>query len=452
MKPLAPMTLALGLTLVAGGATALAAPGAGANATDPVRSAAGCDPAKQICKGPFIECPTSYSVMLDASDSIKAAGKVQTVRDATTQFLSGLQGTAARAGLGQFGTVAQQLTPTVEVTAGSMSNTGVLGKGVQAYFNPQPPLPSGMLAGTIYAYKGGPWRQEADWYTPAKTSKGWTNWDAGLGAMRKKPVPDVAVFVTDGEPTSFNLNQRGDPYYTTPRNAVLSPGMENIGINTAKDQAEDPTMSRAVQQADLLKAAGAHVVAIGIGTAFTDPENEARLRAIGGPDIVTPQTIKNVSDIDDIDGAVVSDYSDAAQFIRTYAEIPCGPVTFLRVAADDGDTIPTNSSAGTSTLVTGTSTPGEIKAVATECVLNGQELTGTTAQDTCGLKVRGGTTQAAAERKRTKLRVTAAPTCNRALRVRVRIVAKAPGQRPFTWVHTWSVAGNSEVCPTRANG
>lgn len=386
------------------------------------------------------ECGLDYGIMLDASDSIKAAGAVNTVRDATTQFLQGLQDSGAHARLGQFGTTAEATTDWTKVTAESVGPNGALAKGVATYYDPQPP----MSPDKGYGYLGGNWQDAANWKQYAKVSKGWTNWDAGLRTMRDDPSGQVAVFITDGDPTAFNLNKAGDPNG--------GKGSSNVGYNTDKDQAKSVTLDRAVEQANRLKSQGVKVVVIGVGKSLDNASSQGRLMKISGPKLVDDAGLSSIDSLNDVDAAVVNDFDKMAKLMRKFAEVPCGPVTRVSV---NSNTDPAIGVGETTVLVDGVATNGQVTKVATTCTLNGRELNGRIEDRLCDPVVTGGGKAASAQvvaAAKKKIKVKATPSCNRGLKVGVKIKSKAKGKRATVWKQAWGVKGNGIRCQVRANG
>lgn len=85
-----------------------------------------------------------------------------------------------------------------------------------------------------------------------------------------------------------------------------------------------------------------------------------------------------------------------------------------------------------------------IKGVHTQCYLNNQRLTGEDKDLNCTFRTR--TTE-----KKAVVKVT--PHCSRGLKVRAKIVARAPGSRRTSWKRTWRVESKPPItCALHANG
>ena len=108
----------------------------------------------------------------------------------------------------------------------------------------------------------------------------------------------LVVFVTDGDPTSYNLDKPGDPPQLNPA------GLPGIGGNGLTP--DWPTRGRAVEGVNLVRAAGVHVLGVGVGNAFTSPASENRLKLITGPQKYTGGTL----DLKTTDYTLVTDFAD----------------------------------------------------------------------------------------------------------------------------------------------
>ena len=113
------------------------------------------------------------------------------------------------------------------------------------------------------------------------TSSGGTNWDDALEMARRQPaVTPLTVVLTDGNPTYHNSG-----------NGVNGHG-NSLGGNGGSTSTAD--VNKAVQEADLLKAAGSHILAVGIGSNL----NTANLEAISGEERLTATNGVSFSEAD----------------------------------------------------------------------------------------------------------------------------------------------------------
>ena len=73
-------------------------------------------------------------------------------------------------------------------------------------------------------------------------------------------------------------------------------------------------LDRAVEEANVLKAAGTRMLAVGVGAAVTQPDSVARLIQIAGPQVV--RDVSAVTSLNQVDVAVVPDFDDLAALLR----------------------------------------------------------------------------------------------------------------------------------------
>lgn len=272
-----------------------------------------------VTPNPKVEeaCEMDFSLMLDASGSIKSAGAVETVREAARSFLTALvldssskQKSTVR--LAQFATASNVLTERASVTAASLEAGGVFTNGLAAYYKPQPSVP----AGGTFEYDGsGDWQLPSNWKPPVD-ARGWTNWDGGLKSMlSESKLPALAIFVTDGDPTAFNLDRAGDP------NGGV--GSDHIGYDTLRGTAAVPTQDRAIERANQLKAAGVRVLVVGVGDGISDASSKTRMTEISGPQLVEGSALDGVKSINDVDVAVVQEFDKLGAFLRGVVSTAC---------------------------------------------------------------------------------------------------------------------------------
>jgi hypothetical protein len=223
-------------------------------------------------------CGINVMLVLDESGSIASSGQTETVKSATRAFLNALAGTGAKVSIVDFSSSAARPVPYTTVTAETIANT----------FNP-------------YLATG---------YKP----NGYTNWEAAFGEVRAandlKPLADLVVFITDGDPTA--RNKTGGGYETVPEGDVRA-------------------MRPAAIQADLVKEQGSHVFAIGVGTAVTKPASARRLTAISGFDSY-PGTAFEAADY-----TLVQNFDDLAAALRKIAVALCEASVTITKLVDEGD-------------------------------------------------------------------------------------------------------------------
>lgn len=256
------------------------------------------------------KCEMDFSLMLDASGSIKSANAVEDVRGAAQAFVDALNGSKSTVRLEQFATATSVLASRHVVDDTTLAPGGALAVGIADYYDPRPPVPTG-----TWEYDGGgDWRSPGNWSKKQETQ--WTNWDAGLEAMRKESKkPDLAIFVTDGDPTAFNLDQAGDPHGGA--------GSDHIGFNTDRGDAKSETLRRAIEEANKLKDDGVRVLVVGVGSGITSNSSKSRMKDISGPQLVQDADLDGIGTINEVDVAVVSDFAKLGGFLRSVVKTAC---------------------------------------------------------------------------------------------------------------------------------
>ncbi len=287
-------------------------------------------PAVAAVDNPLVaeSCGIDVSLVLDASGSISnntedpTQGNVSDVRNAAGAFLDSLRNTDSTARVTQFGTVAGVLAPTTGVDDVSLGPGGALRDALEGYYNPQPPIPPG-----VTVFEG----------SPPKPASGrlnqYTNWDQGLRTARESPAanPELVVFLTDGDPTAYDLDQPGDP--GSPAGPDVLRGSSSTG----------EFLTRAVEEADALKSDGVRVLTVGVGAALQKQASVDRLIDISGPQVVGDSSfadtpLSEVDSINEIDVALVTDFADLAELLRGIVLELCSPsltITKLSQSPDD---------------------------------------------------------------------------------------------------------------------
>jgi len=295
------------------------------------RPAAAQVPSITPAPNPSIEesCGVDVTLVLDASGSIQTANAVSQVRRAAEAFLEALTDTSSTARVTQFATVSEQLAPPTLVTGAALADGGPLRDAINDYYNPKPPRPGGV---NLYQYTGtNPASASGFQLSNSSSANQYTNWHQALG-QATQTVPQLVVFVTDGDPTAFNF-QAGDPIapphvaYSTDRNAA----------------GRQVTLDRAVIAANSVKAAGTRVLAVGVGSALDNVDSAGRLVAVSGPQVVRDADLAAVGGLNEIDVALVTDFDDLAEFLRSVVLQLCSPSLTIRKLAQspsDADYLP----------------------------------------------------------------------------------------------------------------
>ena len=265
---------------------------------------------------PIVErCGLDLTLVLDASGSVQTANAVNQVRGAAEAFLDALANTDSTARVTQFATVSQQLAPSTSVDDQTLGPGGVLRQAIDGYYNPRPPRPDNV---NFINTSGG--------VNNSASNNQYTNWDGSLH-QAAETVPDLVVYVTDGDPTAYDLDKPGDPGDPGP------PPDIRYGTSSTDTQTND----RAIQEANRIKTNGTRMLAVGVGSALNTAASQQRLTKISGPQIVRDADLANVDSLNDIDVALVTRFEDLAQFLRHVVLQLCSPsLTIQKLAQTPG--------------------------------------------------------------------------------------------------------------------
>ncbi|MBF0689050.1 MAG: VWA domain-containing protein [Cellulomonas sp.] len=183
----------------------------------------------RVNPAPLQQCGLNVALILDLSGSVTSSQLVD-LKNAADTFVDSLVGTPSQMALLSFSTV----TPAQGAT---QNYPGLVEVSTQAGAD---------------AFKS----RYASW-----TAGGGTNWDRGLAAAAEAAgAYDLAVVITDGDPTLYSQPSQGPGNFTRLRE------MEN-GIFSANE----------------LKAEGTRVLAVGVGAGVADAATARNLAAISGP-------------------------------------------------------------------------------------------------------------------------------------------------------------------------
>jgi len=269
------------------------------------------------------QCGLDIGLILDGSGSI--GGSASSVRDAAKALLLPLADTNTNAGIVTYST-AMKASATVSMqplTAASYTGN----------FLPQ-----------INSYASG----------------GNTNWDIGLrtakssfidSAANRASVPDLIVHITDGAPNTIG-GAVGATSGVTPNNAAPD----------ASTAAVDP----AITAANALKAAGAHILTIGVGDAFGTGSNGPIFRAAlakvsGGGGAFGGGSASAIFNAYDPDGTLTAAEKGTSKYTTGALDISTTDVLFVKSFADLSSQLATIASklcGGSLTIKKLASTPG----------------------------------------------------------------------------------------------
>ncbi len=221
------------------------------------------------------EACTDVAIVLDESGSMD--GFEPQVRVAVDGFLDVLADRGPSAAVIDFGTAAVRVFGYQPITPATI--TGVFG-----------PYLNATSGGLVYN-------------APSETGA-YTNWDDALDEVTllaaEDHAPTLVLFVTDGVPTAYNRDAAG----------------EDGGIT--RSTTDPNALTRAVAEADEIKALGSHILTVGVGGSVTT--NLSRLQAVSGPDVYN-----GTGEIDALvtDVALVPDFADLPGVLAAVAESFC---------------------------------------------------------------------------------------------------------------------------------
>ncbi len=183
-------------------------------------------------------CGLDATLILDASGSIQSAGAVNTVRNAGRDLVAALKDTNSTLRITQFATFSGQLSSRVPVNATTTGSGGALTNALVNYYTPPPPRPPGV---TIY---NGSWVDNG-----ALT---WTNWEDGIKGIDR---PELAIYMTDGDPTAYNVNSTRTNVNTSSTGTALDNAITQA--NVLKSERDPDAGGRGWQRTDERILAGA---------------------------------------------------------------------------------------------------------------------------------------------------------------------------------------------------
>ncbi|PWC03924.1 hypothetical protein DCE94_06950 [Agromyces badenianii] len=282
----------------------------------PAEPAAAAEPAPN----PSIpaQCGLGVTLVLDASGSVQQSNAVGAVRTAAESFLTAFSDTGSTARVLQFASLSEQLAPRATVDAASLAPNGAFREAIDGYYNPIPQRPASVA---IKSFNSGNPANAGSW-SSANSSTQYTNWDQSF-SQASTDAGDLVVYVTDGDPTAYDFDRAGDPFDPGPP--------PDVGVGTNRNSTVlGVTMDRAVESANAAKAAGARVLALGVGAALQNSDSQQRLTQIAGPNIARSMA---EFDIETTDVALVSDFDDLAQAVRELVLDLCSPSLTIRKLA-----------------------------------------------------------------------------------------------------------------------
>jgi uncharacterized repeat protein (TIGR01451 family) len=265
------------------------------------------------------QCGLGVTLVLDASGSVQSSNAVGAVRSAADAFLDAFVDTGSTARVLQFASLSEELAPRQIIDDVALAPGGALSEAVAGYYNPIPPRPGNV---TIRRFTGGSITSSGSFST-SNASNQYTNWQQVL-TQAATDAGDYVIFITDGDPTAYDFGEAGDPY----RAPDVAVGTDRTTAAAAE------TLDRAVTSANDVKANGARVLAVGVGAALQNSASVQRLTQVSGPNVVTDMADFNALTTD---VALVRDFEDLADAVRTLVLDLCSPSLTIRKFAQSAD-------------------------------------------------------------------------------------------------------------------
>ena len=220
---------------------------------------------------------SNTTLVLDESGSV--GPQEGTVRSAVHSFLDPLTDSGVATSVVEFGTSATTVLGYTPITASNL--TGIFNPYIDA-----------TAAGNVYD-------------APSQLGS-FTNWDDALDEVTlingAGPVAPIVLFLTDGDPTAYNLDQAGEPG-----------GVSVSGVTTE-------AVTRAGEEADQIRAQGSQLIAVGVGSALTSSASIARLQQIAGSDVYNGSGTLNLAETDVV---LVPEFADLPAAMALIAQALC---------------------------------------------------------------------------------------------------------------------------------
>ena len=246
---------------------------------------------------PFIAetCGLDATLILDASGSIQSAGAVNTVRNAGKDLMNALKDTNSTLRITQFATFSGQLSSRVPVNAATTGGGGALSTALNNYYTPPPSKPIG-----VTIYNGNQVQNSA---------LTWTNWEDGIKGIDD---PELAIYITDGDPTAYNASAT------------------RTNVNTSST---GTALDNAITQANALKLNGTRMLVVGVGNGLTSSSSQDRLKKISGPLLEKSAAALAGKTINQVDAVAFTDFTALGVFLRSVVTSLCGnSVTVQKLA------------------------------------------------------------------------------------------------------------------------
>ena len=191
----------------------------------------------------------------------------------------------------------------------------MLRNAIKGYYNPRPQRPANVN-----------FINTNNQVSNSESNNQYTNWDGSLN-QAAATKPDLVVYVTDGDPTAYDLDKPGDPGDPGP------PPDVKFGTNSSDAKTND----RAIEEANRVKNNKSRMLVVGVGNALGSSASQNRLVAISGPQVVRDADLNNITSLNQVDVALVTQFTDLAAFLRHVVLQLCSPsLTIQKLAQTPG--------------------------------------------------------------------------------------------------------------------
>ncbi|NIS21711.1 MAG: hypothetical protein GWN18_17275, partial [Thermoplasmata archaeon] len=133
-----------------------------------------------------------------------------------------------------------------------------------------------------------------------------TNWDDALDEVTQineaLGVAPIVLFLTDGDPTAYNLDHSGEP------GGVQVSGTTPTALN------------RAIEEAGEIETQGSHLIAVGVGSGLTNAASIDRLKQLAGPNVYDGTGLLDLAGTNVV---LVPDFADLPEAMALIAAAMC---------------------------------------------------------------------------------------------------------------------------------
>ncbi|WP_211217375.1 malectin domain-containing carbohydrate-binding protein, partial [Neolewinella persica] len=238
-------------------------------------------------------CQTSLTIAIVIDESNSIEGFEAEVKAGVLAFLNELTCTNAQAAVIEFGSISRYVVD-------SYTPVSDLVGGMQNYFD-----------GT--GTNAGPFNNQIYTIPPdGNSNRGGTNWQAALTNVDNLPAPDLVLFFTDGNPTT---------YLEDPADGPSDPGNYDFcGFGGSTQEAE---IYNAVQLANKIKGEGSHMFILGVGNVAASNIHDISETLGNGGAAYDPNGTGDETQIATADFALEPDFDALQECLANFANNLC---------------------------------------------------------------------------------------------------------------------------------